>query len=248
MINKPDISKILKWSEIHSFVVLTGAAASFYFGTISLLVMPVGFSFLYYLHHQREYLSQLKPFGGYANAVTLFRLLLMCLGGLFSMHWPNYLLFAFFTTAVLLDVLDGYLARRFRQSSDFGLYFDMETDAFFVALASLILYKKGLIDAWILFPGYLRYFYMMVWKLIPLEQKKEPKRRYASIIAGIFFVALLLPFLLPEYLYQWPLRIAGALIIGSFAFSFWYQMFTPASEGEVADRKEDSVHKNNPSK
>lgn len=238
MLKSPDISKILAWSEIHSFLILIGALTSFYFGPIYLLIIPAVFSFFYYLHHQREYLAQLSPFGGYANAVTLFRLLLMCLGGFFSMEWPNYILFVCFTSAVLLDVLDGYLARKYKQSSDFGLYFDMETDAFFVALTSLILYKKGMIDAWILFPGYLRYLYMIVWKIIPREQQKEPKRRYASVIAGIFFVALLLPFLLPEQLYQWPLRISGALIIASFSFSFWYQMTSSSFQGEEADKKE----------
>lgn len=240
----PEISKILQWSEIHSFLVLMGALLAFSFDALAFLIVPAFLSFGYYLHRQRQYLAQLKPFGGYANAVTLFRLLLICLAGLFSQQWPDFLLFACFSASVMLDVLDGYLARRFNQSSDFGLYFDMETDAFFVALLSLILYQKAWIEAWLLFPGFLRYLYMIVWVILPGKPKKEPKRKYASIIAGIFFVVLLLPFVLPEYLYQWPIRISGALIIGSFAVSAWFQI--TASEDEGVDKTTIPGNKNNP--
>lgn len=232
----PAISDILKWSEIHSIVVLVAICLSLWLDSISLLIFPALISFFYYLDRHKSYLSTLQPYGGYANGVTLLRLLLMCLAGFYYKEWSHEILFVCFTASVLLDVLDGYLARKFNQSSDFGLYFDMETDAFFVALIAIVLFHKDLLEPWLLFPAFLRYFYLLLWKVLPFEPKKEPKRSYASIIAGTFFVTLLLPFILPPYLYTWPLRIAGFLIICSFAISFRFQLLASAAENEVADK------------
>ena len=229
------IENILKWSERHTYILLMGIGIYFFSGYLWPLISLSLLSFLLYIKEHFSYLKSLSPFGGYANWVTFFRLLLVCTGGYFYQSWSYPYLFAVFTLAVLLDVLDGYLARRFDQSSDFGLYLDMESDAFFVALIATVLYAKGSLEAWLLLPAYLRYLYMLFLKILPGEPKKEPKRSYASIIAGCFFVALLLPFILPYELYIWPLRISGGLIIISFGISFWFQLFSPVSQTEVVD-------------
>ncbi|MDW3647428.1 MAG: CDP-alcohol phosphatidyltransferase family protein [Bacteroidia bacterium] len=229
------IEHILKWSERHTYVLLLGIGLFLFYGILWPMISLALLSFIFYIRQHLDYLKGLSPFGGYANWVTFFRLLLVSFGGYSYQVWPDPYLFAIFTLAVLLDVLDGYLARRFEQSSDFGLYLDMESDAFFVALIASLLYAKGLLEAWLLFPAYLRYLYMIFLKVLPGEPKKEPKRSYASIIAGCFFVALLLPFILPFELYSWPLRICGALIVISFGISFWYQLFSPVSQTEIAD-------------
>ncbi|MEL6255411.1 MAG: CDP-alcohol phosphatidyltransferase family protein [Bacteroidota bacterium] len=229
------IENILKWSEKHTYILILGIGIFFLSGQIWPLISLALLSFIFYIRQHLNYLKSLRPFGGYANWVTVFRLLLVCIGGYCYKIWPDPYLFAVFTLAVLLDVLDGYLARRFGQSSDFGLYLDMESDAFFVALIATVLYAKGLLEAWLLLPAYLRYLYMLFLKILPGEPKKEPKRSYASIIAGCFFVALLLPFILPYELYIWPLRICGGLIIISFGISFWFQLFSPVSQTEVVD-------------
>ncbi|MEM8890006.1 MAG: CDP-alcohol phosphatidyltransferase family protein [Bacteroidota bacterium] len=229
------IEHILKWSERHSYVLMLGIAVFFFSGQIWPMISLALLSFLFYIRQHLDYLKSLRPFGGYANAVTIFRLMLVCVGGFCYQILPEPYLFGIFTSAVLLDVLDGYLARKFDQSSDFGLYLDMESDAFFVALIASVLYAKGLLEAWILLPAYLRYLYMLFLKVLPGEPKKEPKRSYASIIAGCFFVVLLLPFILPYNLYIWPLRIGGGLIVISFGISFWFQLFSPVSQTEIAD-------------
>lgn len=233
----PDQQKILIWSEVHSYLLMAGLLASAFLQELYPLVLIALSSFSYYGFTQRTFLQTLQPFAGYANWVTFLRLLLVCAATAFYQELSNLYLFLIFTSSVLLDVFDGYLARKYKHVSDFGLYFDMEADAFFVAVVATILYKKGMVGSWVLVPAYLRYVYMLVLKILPIEIQKEPKRSYASIIAGCFFVSLLLPFILPHSLYRWPLYICGFAIVISFAISFRYQIQGQVSVEEEAHTK-----------
>lgn len=243
---KLDIAGILTWSERHSYIVLFSIALYAISGELAPLVFLPFLSFLGYIYQHRSYLLGLKPIGGYANRITFLRLLIFCGASIFSPYLSHTALFLCFGIAVLMDVLDGYLARRFNQMSDFGLYLDMESDALFVALIATVLYDKGLIENWLLFPAYLRYFYMLFLKALPFPIKKEPKRAYASIIAGCFFVSLLLPFILPEEIYYWPLGLCGVLIIFSFSVSTYFQIFGKELESIKVDKKIRISHTGNP--
>ncbi|MEM6800541.1 MAG: CDP-alcohol phosphatidyltransferase family protein [Bacteroidota bacterium] len=234
---KLDIATILKWSERHSYVVLFSIGLYALSGELAPMVFLPFLSFMVYIYQHRSYLLRMKPLGGHANRITFLRLLIFCGTTLLSSYLSYTALFLLFGIAVLMDVLDGYLARKFDQMSDFGLYLDMESDALFVALIATVLYEKGLIANWILFPAYLRYFYMLFLKFLTFPIKKEPKRAYASIIAGCFFVSLLLPLILPKAIYNWPLGICGALIIFSFSVSTYFQIFGKEPESIVVGKK-----------
>jgi len=107
-------------------------------------------------------------------------------------HLGSLELFAILGLVVTLDVVDGWLARRFNQQSVFGMYFDMETDALYVLLVCVYLYLQGMVGAWILIPGILRYVYRIFIFTISKPGFKEQKQRYAAVIAGSYFVILLL--------------------------------------------------------
>ena len=70
-----------------------------------------------------------------ANGLTLCRALLIwpLLWAIYNHHWPLAALL--FTLAVITDIYDGKLARKYNQSSPLGGLLDHGTDALFVTLA-----------------------------------------------------------------------------------------------------------------
>ncbi|MFP4129403.1 MAG: CDP-diacylglycerol--glycerol-3-phosphate 3-phosphatidyltransferase [Halorhodospira sp.] len=88
------------------------------------------------------------------TALTLFRIVLIPFFGLcflLSSPWTNILTVAVFLLAAVTDWLDGYLARRLGQSSDFGAFLDPVADKLMVAVALIALVS--------VYPG--------VWMAIP---------------------------------------------------------------------------------
>jgi len=216
------IKSIKKWNNLHAFVLLiVGAMMIFTTSVVPVLVGGV-LSFLYYIFTQKEFLSQYRPWGGYANLITFFRLALLI--GICFMYESinNWGLALSLISVVLLDILDGYIARKYELQSDFGLYFDMETDSFYVAAVSSILYLKGFAPPWILFIGYLRYINVAVYTIFRLKPKKEPKQRFASIIAGTLFTILAAAFILPPKIRLIALSIISVLLVISFGKSAIY--------------------------
>ena len=85
----------------------------------------------------------------WANLLTAFRFALIpgtALAVLFTDWWVASVLF---TLAVVSDVYDGSLARRFNQQTLFGGIFDHTTDALFVAACCGALAAQGLINAYL---------------------------------------------------------------------------------------------------
>lgn len=216
------IKSIKNWNNLHAFVLLFGGILMIYTNSVIPILIGGTASFLYYIFTQRHFLSHYKPWGGYANLVTFFRLGLLI--GICYMHESinDWGLAFSLISVVLLDVVDGYVARKYNLQSDFGLYFDMETDSFYVAVVSSILYLKGMAPSWILFIGFLRYINVAVYTIFRLKPKKEPKQRFASIIAGTLFTILAAAFVLPPKIRLIALSIISVLLVISFGKSALY--------------------------
>ncbi len=76
------------------------------------------------------------------TALTLLRIALIPVFGLCFLlppPWTNWLTVAVFALAAITDWLDGYLARRLGQSSDFGAFLDPVADKLMVAVALVAL-------------------------------------------------------------------------------------------------------------
>lgn len=177
-------------------------------------------SFLYYWTIHLDSLRTFRPFAGYANWTTSARLILVIAAGLFYKNIPDFFLFLIGIVIFCFDGLDGYLARKLKQESEFGAYFDMETDAFYVCVFTLILFERDFAGYWILIPGFMRYFYGTIILLIGRKSKEAIRTKFGPIVAGTFFVSILSPFVLPTALYIPILIISSALIILSFGYSF----------------------------
>jgi phosphatidylglycerophosphate synthase len=168
------------------------AVAVLFTRRIDLLALGGFLSFASFIHQGSTILVKMKPLGGYANWVTGLRLVLILIGCFLFTYVPTAAILVVMLVAVLLDLVDGFMARKYGHVSFFGQYFDMEVDAFFVLVMCFYYYLFDGIAWWILIPGLLRYVFKIFTTLHPKEGFIETKKRYGSIIAGTFFAILLI--------------------------------------------------------
>lgn len=138
---------------------------------------------------------------GEANQATLLRSGLVCMiastlvvsdQGL-ALGWPVIGLIA---VALMLDAVDGFLARRLNLCSTFGARFDMEVDAVLLLLLSILVWQSGQTGAWVLMIGLMRYAFVAAsWFCPALAGPLHPSFRRKSICAlqGIALMTCLLP-------------------------------------------------------
>lgn len=129
---------------------------------------------------------------GWANHITAARgwLLLLWLAWGWNAPAAGWGSVVLGTVFLLADGVDGALARRQRTASPFGARFDLEVDALFVGVASLLLWRIGSVGAWILLGALLRYGYLAAGYRWPaLHTPLPPSRRRA--ICGVTHAALL---------------------------------------------------------
>ena len=122
-----------------------------------------------------------------------------------------------------LDLVDGYAARRTRTASSFGARFDMEVDAFLVAVLSI--HVAGAFGWWVFLIGAMRYLYVAAGWVWPWLRLPLPSRRSAKIIAAIQGVTLVVAAseLLPGPIVRIALVVALALLVASFGQDCWLQ-------------------------
>ncbi|MGM0544944.1 MAG: CDP-alcohol phosphatidyltransferase family protein [Pseudomonadota bacterium] len=138
------------------------------------------------------------PYGalGWANRVTLARAVLVALvaGALaneaFGLAMWTWLIVA--VVSLMLDGIDGWVARRTRSYSSFGARFDMELDALLILLLSVGLMLSESLGGWVLLMGGMRYLFIaagwgVAWLSAPLF---DSLRRKAVCVWQV--VALLL--------------------------------------------------------
>ncbi len=94
------------------------------------------------------------------------------------------------TTVMVLDGVDGWLARRTRMSSPFGARFDVETDAIFVLTLSALVWRHDKAGAWVIAGGLYRYGFVAAGWIMPwMSQPLRPTRR-ARVVAACHMLAL----------------------------------------------------------
>ena len=206
-----------KWVLMYSLFNVMSVLICFWQESLLPLLVVNVCSFSFYLSRIKSYLIGFDAYIGFANWVTLLRLLVIIISGFLSNLLSNHVVFIFFSLAIAMDGLDGYLARRFKHMSIFGARFDMETDAFMVLLMSYLLYSRQLVGMWIILPGALRYIYQLLFSWLPTSEL--PSKKIRSTIAVIFFISLSMGFIMPRYLTLPLLFTSSILIVFSFSIS-----------------------------
>jgi phosphatidylglycerophosphate synthase len=84
--------------------------------------------------------------------------------------------------ALVLDGVDGRVARRRGEASAFGARFDMETDALLILVLAALAWSLGKAGAWILLAGALRYLFVAAGFVLPwLRAELPPSRRRQTV-------------------------------------------------------------------
>lgn len=167
---------------------------------------------------------------GVANLITLARLVGtsavagLLLGHLGAAPVPTLALpiVGIATACLLLDGLDGRLARARGTTSDFGARFDVETDAALLLLLCVAVPLFGPVGWWVIMIGLLRYLYVAAAVLLPPMRTPLPPRLSRKVVSIIQNVVLLAALLLPTFvqLPDWVAPLALALCLGALCWSF----------------------------
>lgn len=189
--------------------------------TCSIFLIAV--AFIIFIFQNKRFFEKL-PYFGVANLITTTRLILtMILISLsYKLTFDNIIIFLIILTIPLLDIVDGLIARYRKEESQFGMYYDMEVDAVFVMVASIIIYLNYPSMWIVLIPAFVRYFYKFSIDILDSKNRfKEKKQKYASLIAGNYFVALIVFYFLTNELASNYLMVSSLLIMLSFGKSFF---------------------------
>ncbi|WP_106814789.1 CDP-alcohol phosphatidyltransferase family protein [Microbacterium timonense] len=130
---------------------------------------------------------------GPANAVTATRSVLVGLvtaivvGSLWAPA-PTLLLVALAACALILDGVDGSVARRTGSQSELGARFDMEVDAFLLLMLSL--YDVRFVGWWVLSIGLMRYAFVVAGSVLPWMRRTLPPRYWRKVVTAACGIAL----------------------------------------------------------
>jgi len=130
---------------------------------------------------------------GPANVVTVVRSTLVgAITGIvtasFVAPMPPGLLIALVVPALLLDAVDGWVARRTNSASELGARFDMEVDAFLLLVLSG--YVSQSLGIWVLTIGLMRYAFVAAGWVLPWLRQQLPFRYWRKVVTAVQGIAL----------------------------------------------------------
>jgi phosphatidylglycerophosphate synthase len=175
------------------------------------------------------------PGAGAANRVTLGRSLLVLPVAALALQpgvaQPAFREAAIFLAgiALILDGVDGWVARRTGTGTAFGARFDMETDAFLILALSVLAWRGGPVGPWIVGIGALRYLFVAAGKVWPILERELPpsqRRKVVCVVQGVALLVVLAPFV-PPILARAVGAVALISLVGSFAVDTVWAVRTP---------------------
>ena len=136
------------------------------------------------------------------------------------------------TTTLLLDGVDGRLARRFDTSSRFGARFDMEVDALLICVLALLAWHFERAGIWVLAAGLLRYIFVAAAVVIPWMREELPeslRRKTVCILQSTLLLVCMGPIIRADFA-PWIAASGVALLVWSFALDIAW-LFTHQRRG-----------------
>lgn len=132
---------------------------------------------------------------GWANVVTATRSALVAIiAGLvvasFVAPISVPLLIGLVVPALVLDAVDGWVARRTGTTTELGARFDMEVDAFLLLVLSA--YVAPILGPWVLAIGLMRYVFVAAGWMLPWLRLQLPPRPWRKVVTAVQGIALTL--------------------------------------------------------
>lgn len=164
---------------------------------------------------------------GPADVVTMTRALLVCVVAALAVESllhrsPAVALVAVAVVALLLDAVDGWVARRTGTASAFGQRFDGEIDAFLILVLSVDVAASA--GTWVLVAGLLRYAFGLAGWILPWMRAQLPFRYWRKVVTATLGIVLTVTAagVLPQSVTTVGLLGALALVVESFGRDTWW--------------------------
>jgi phosphatidylglycerophosphate synthase len=100
------------------------------------------------------------------------------------------------TVVLILDGVDGRIARRTGTQTLFGARFDMEVDAALIMALSLMVWQSGRVGPWVLLIGLMRYVFVAASRIRPALGAELPpsiRRKVVCVVQGVVLLVALGP-------------------------------------------------------
>jgi phosphatidylglycerophosphate synthase len=156
---------------------------------------------------------------GYGNLVTGGRLLLVGVVAWLvtqpavpAVAWTAVVVS---TIAALLDIADGWVARRTGTATAFGARFDMEVDALLILVLAALAWGWDKAGAWVLLSGLMRYGFVAAGRVLPWLRGPLPpslRRKTVCVVQIVALIVVLGPIVRPPL--STLIAGAGLLILG----------------------------------
>jgi phosphatidylglycerophosphate synthase len=139
--------------------------------------------------------------------------------------------------ALVLDAVDGWVARRTGTVSPLGARFDGEVDALLILVLSV--YVSNLIGPWVLAIGAARYLFLVAGWLLPWMRAQLPPRYWRKTVAAIQGITLTVAAadVLPRRGTEAALVVALGLLTESFGRDVWWLRRESVRSLVVAERR-----------
>ena len=101
---------------------------------------------------------------------------------------------------MMLDGVDGWLARRHRIASDFGARFDMEVDALLILALSVLAWRFDKAGAWVIASGAMRYAFVAAglrWRWLETPLPPSFRRKTVCVVQLAALTLILVPAVTP---------------------------------------------------
>lgn len=189
--SSPLRADVLRWSALGGLMVIALSVLARY-ATLAVHPALALATFVTIMAVALTAMASSHPFArfGPANQVTMVRGALLAIvasvivgPATATTAWAIGVVTAVFA---MLDGVDGLLARRSGMPSAFGARFDMEMDALFVLVLSILLWRYDKAGAWALAAGLMRYAFVAAgWVLPWLAQPLRATWRGKTVAVGL---------------------------------------------------------------
>jgi phosphatidylglycerophosphate synthase len=230
------------WIDLGTALVLTVATAAASWRVLGLHASHVPVATALYLATAALILRSSAPAErvrglGLANRVTLARTVLAIPVMAIALH-PGALddaarwwIIAVSTVVMVLDGVDGRIARGTRTETPFGARFDMELDAALIMALSLIVWRDGRAGAWVLLIGLMRYGFVAaswIWPALGRELPQSFRRKVVCVVQGVSLLVALGP-IISEGMAVAAAAVGLATLTYSFAVDVRWAVVTPSA-------------------